>query len=109
VKTRWLLTPPEEFTIEIRWNIQTFLPLAIQDDFGAVVQFFIVELFKIRQKHNEGSRAPFRVLRNLAPELTQPGPSKINEIDATREFIARKLTRKSLRLIGTIQAKQRDA
>ncbi|KAG2123788.1 uncharacterized protein EDB93DRAFT_1259023 [Suillus bovinus] len=101
--------PPEELTIETRWNIQTFLPPAIQDDFGAVIQFFIVELFKIRQKHSEGSRAPFRVLRNMAPELTQPDPSKINEADATREFIARKLTRKLLRLVGVIQAKQRDA
>ncbi|KAG1874953.1 hypothetical protein F4604DRAFT_1763232 [Suillus subluteus] len=101
--------PPEELTIETRWNLQTFLPPAIQDDFGAVVQFFIVELFKIRQKHNEGSRAPFRVLQNLGPEPTQPDPSKINEVEATREFIARKLTRKLLRLVGTIQAKQRDA
>jgi DNA polymerase epsilon subunit 1 len=48
------------------------------------------------------------VLQNLAPEPTQPDPNEINEIDMTREFIARKLTRKLLRLVGTIQAKQRD-
>ncbi|KAG2128447.1 hypothetical protein BD769DRAFT_1667571 [Suillus cothurnatus] len=76
----------------------TFLLPAIQDDFGAVIQFFIVKLFKNRiwQKHNEGSRMPYQVLQNLAPEPTQPDPNRINEIDMTREFIARKLTRKLL-------------
>jgi len=39
---------------------------------------------------------PYQVLQNLAPEPTQPDPNRINEIDMTREFIARKLTRKLL-------------
>ncbi|KAH7922539.1 DUF1744-domain-containing protein [Leucogyrophana mollusca] len=101
--------PPEELTIEMRWNIQTFLPPAVQDDFGAVIQYFIVELFKVRQKTNESSRAPLRVVENLAPDTTQRDAGKISEMDATREFIARKLTRKLLRVVGSIQNKQKGA
>jgi hypothetical protein len=32
-------------------RVQTFLPPTIQDDLSAVIQFFIIELFKIWQKH----------------------------------------------------------
>ncbi|EGO19905.1 hypothetical protein SERLADRAFT_363759 [Serpula lacrymans var. lacrymans S7.9] len=101
--------PPEELSIEMRWNIQTFLPPAIQDDFGKVLQYFIVELFQIRQKTNEASRVPLRVLKNSAPDTTQRDAGKVNEMDATREFIARRLTRRLLKVVGSIQAKLRDA
>ncbi|KAH7890461.1 hypothetical protein F5I97DRAFT_33293 [Phlebopus sp. FC_14] len=101
--------PPDELTIEMRWNIQIFLPPAIQDDFGSVIQYFLVELYKIRQKTNGGSRAPLRVLQNVAPDVTQRDSGKTNEMDATREFISRKLTRKLLRVIGIIQSKHRDS
>jgi DNA polymerase epsilon subunit 1 len=47
------------------------------------------------------------MLQNLAPEVTQPDPNKIDEADATREFIARKLTRKLLRLVSTVQTEPR--
>lgn len=103
------LEPPEELTIETRWNIETFLPPAIQSDFSSIIQYFIVELYKIRQKANENSRAPLRVLQNSAPDLTQRDVGKQKEIDATREFIARKLTRKLLRVVGAIQTKHRDS
>jgi hypothetical protein len=49
------------------------------------------------------------MLQNLTPEVTQPHPNKIDEADATREFITRKLTRKLLRLVGTVQTEPRDA
>ncbi|KAG6376841.1 hypothetical protein JVT61DRAFT_1867 [Boletus reticuloceps] len=103
------LEPPEELTVETRWNIETFLPPAIQNDFNSIIQYFIVELYKIRQKANESSRAPLRVLQNTAPDVTQRDAAKVKEIDATREFIARKLTRKLLRLVGSIQTKHRDS
>ncbi|KAF9223138.1 DUF1744-domain-containing protein [Gyrodon lividus] len=100
---------PKELTIEMRWNIQTFLPPTMQDDFSAVIQYFIVELYKIRQKTNETSRAPLRVLQNLAPDVTQRDAGKVNEADATREFVSRKLTRKLLRVVGAAQSKHRDS
>ena len=103
------LEPPEELTIEMRWNIENFLPPAIQSDFSSVIQYFIVELYKVRQKANEGSRAPLRILQNSAPDVTQRDAGRAKELDATREFIAKKLTRKLLRIVGSIQTKHRDS
>lgn len=101
--------PPEELSIEMRWNIANFLPVVIQDDFNAVIQFFVVELFRIRQKTNEASRVPLRVLHNGAPDATQRDAGKANEMDAMREFIARRLTRKLLKVIGNVQSRQKEA
>ena len=103
------VAPPEELAIEMRWNIESFLPPAIQADFNAVIQFFLVELFRIRQKTNEASRAPLRVLQNGTPDSTQRDAGKANEMDETREFIARRLTRRVLKVIGKVQSRSRDA
>lgn len=103
------IAPPEELAIEMRWNIESFLPPAIQTDFCSVVQFFIVELFRIRQKANTASRAPLRVLQNGAPDSTQRDLGKATEMDDTREFIARRLTRKLLKVIGNVQNRSNDA
>jgi len=103
------VAPPEELAIEMRWNIESFLPPAIQGDFSAIIQFFLVELFQIRQKTNEASRAPLRVLGNGAPDSTQRDVGKANEMDYTREFIARRLTRKLLKVIGSAQARSKEA
>lgn len=101
--------PPKELSIEMRWNIESFLPPAIQADFNGVIQFFVVELFRIRQKTNEAFRAPLRVLPNGPPDATQRDVSRTNEMDAMREFIARRLTRKLLKVIGNVQGRSRDA
>ncbi|KAL4079949.1 hypothetical protein V8B97DRAFT_1928963 [Scleroderma yunnanense] len=101
--------PPEELIVEMRWNIQTFLPPAVQDDFSSIIQHFIVELYKIRQKTNESTRAPLRVLQNLGPDATQRNSGKVDEMDSTREFITRKLTRRLLRVVGAILSKHKDS
>lgn len=49
------LEPPEELTIEMWWNVKTFLLPAIQNDFSSTIQYFIVKLYKVRQKVNESS------------------------------------------------------
>jgi len=103
------LEAPEELSIEMRWNIQNFLPRAIQRDFNAVVQFFIVQLFRTRQKNNGATRAPLRVLQHDAPEATQRDMGKTKEMEATQEFIARRLTRKLLKVVENVQDRHRDA
>lgn len=101
--------PPEELSLEMRWNIQEFLPPALQDDFHNVVQYFIIELFKIKQKTNSVARVPLRMLSNGAPDSTQPDAGKVKEMEAILEFIGRRLTRKLLKVIGNIQDRYRDA
>lgn len=102
------IDPPDQLALEMKWNIQLFLPRVIQEDFNAVVQFFIVELFKIRQKTNERPGIPLRVLQNGDVDSTQRQPQK-EEMEMTREFIVRRLTRKLLKVVGNIQSKHREA
>ncbi|KAF8066745.1 hypothetical protein FPV67DRAFT_1496266 [Lyophyllum atratum] len=102
------LEPPEELALEMRWNIQEFLPPAIQKDFSSVIQFFIVELFKIKQKTNGASRVPLRVVPNGAPDLTQRDAGKTKEMEAVLEFITRRLTRRLLKVVGSAQDRYHD-
>ncbi|PCH37205.1 DUF1744-domain-containing protein [Wolfiporia cocos MD-104 SS10] len=101
--------PPEELSIEMRWNIETFLPLAIQRDFRNTIRFFLVEFFRTCQKSQGTGRAPLRVLQNGAPDATQRDAAKTQEMGACREFIARRLTRKTLKAVGAIQERYREA
>ena len=103
------LEPLEELAMEMRWNIQDFLPPAIQDDFYGIVQYFIIEMFKIKQKTNGASRAPLRVLANGNMDSTQRDAGKANEMDAVVEFIARRLTRKLLKIVNMVQERHKDA
>ncbi|KAF8154614.1 hypothetical protein B0H34DRAFT_717308 [Crassisporium funariophilum] len=102
------IEPPEELSMEMRWNIEQFLPNAIQPDFAAVVQYFIIELYKIRQKLNSASRVPLRILQNNDPDATQRDAAKSKEMEATLEFISRRLTRKLLRAVESIQDRYQD-
>ncbi|KAI0746782.1 hypothetical protein C8Q80DRAFT_1105835 [Daedaleopsis nitida] len=105
-----VLEPPEELAIELRWNIQSFLPPAIQSDFRAAVRYFLVEFFRTAQKNQGATRVPLRVLQNGgAPEATPRDAAKAEEIDACREFVARKLTRRMLRVLGGLLDRYRDA
>ncbi|KAI0330341.1 DUF1744-domain-containing protein [Cubamyces sp. BRFM 1775] len=103
------IEPPEELAIEMRWNIQAFLPMAIQSDFRAVVRYFLVEFFRTTQKSRGVARVPLRALQNGAPDPTQPDATKSDERSACRDFISRKLTRRMLRMLGAIQDRYRDA
>ena len=103
------IEPSDALSMEMRWNIQQFLPQSVQADFHAVVQFFIVELFRTRQKTNQMSRVPLRVLQRTAPDATQCDVGKIKEAETTRDFIARRLTRKLLNIVAKIQERRKEA
>ncbi|KAI0946543.1 hypothetical protein AcW1_009982 [Taiwanofungus camphoratus] len=103
------IEPPEELSVEMRWNIESFLPPAIQRDFRNVLRFFLVELFRASQRNKEVSRAPLRVLPNGAPDATQRDASKIQELEVSRDFIARRLTRRLLKTVGSILERHREA
>ena len=99
---------PNVLPMEMRWNIKQFLPPAIQEDFHTVVQFFIVELFRTRQKRNQAARIPLRVMQSIMPDATQVDAEKTKEIESVQEFIARRLTRKLLKIVARIQEKRKD-
>ncbi len=101
------VNPPEELVVEMRWNIELFLPPAIQGEFADLVRYFLLEMYKAVGK--EGHRAPLRVLANGAPDLTQQDANKTRERDAVRDFISRRLTRKLFRAIENVQSRVRAA
>lgn len=104
------LEPPEELALEMQWNIQEFLPPAIQSDFHNAVQYFIVESFKIKQKTNGASRIPLRMVQNGgAPELSQRDVGKADEMEAITEFIQRRLTRKMLKVVKDVEDRYTDS
>ncbi|KAF5383469.1 hypothetical protein D9757_006181 [Collybiopsis confluens] len=104
------LQAPKELSIEMRFNIAEFLPRPSQQEFASLVQYFIVSLFKIRQKTNESSRVPLRPLPNgELPDATQREPQMKQELENIQQFIARKLTRRVLRSVGNIQERYREA
>jgi len=99
---------PDELSMEMRWNIQQFLPPSIQGDFHSVIQLFIVELYKMKQKTTQTSRVPFR-RQGPVQDATQQDETKTKEIEVVREFIARRLTRKLLKVVENIQERRRNA
>lgn len=103
------VVPSRDVSINMQWNIQKYLPPAIQRDFADFVRYFLVELYKARQKSNESSRGPLRVLENGAPDATQKDTSRSKEVDSVKEFIARKLTRKLFKYIDSVQTRHRAA
>ncbi|KXN82929.1 DNA polymerase epsilon catalytic subunit A [Leucoagaricus sp. SymC.cos] len=101
--------PSDRLSLEMRWNIQQFLPSAIQDDFALTVQYYLVELFKIKQKSNAIARKPLRILENGAPDSTQRNAAKATENEGITDFIAHRLTRKLLKTVGSVQERYRDS
>ncbi|KAF9008656.1 DUF1744-domain-containing protein [Hymenopellis radicata] len=101
--------PPKALSIDMHWNIAQFLPPAVREDFASVVQFFLVELYKIRQKANEETRIPLRQLENGTSEGAQKDTNKENEASVIRQFLARRLTRKMLKVVGNIQGRHKEA
>jgi DNA polymerase epsilon subunit 1 len=99
----------EELVMEMKWDIARYLPLPLQRDFNSLCQFFLLELHKTRKEANGSARAPLRVLPNGEPDTTQRDTGRAKELDAMRDFIQRRLTRKLFRAIESIQTRIRAA
>ncbi|KAF7798090.1 hypothetical protein EIP86_009304 [Pleurotus ostreatoroseus] len=99
-------------TIEMRWNVEAFLPPAVQDDFRRAVRFFMVEFYKVRRQGAPAGRAPLRVIENAHPDAAgaQAPPKdahRLRELEVGREFIARRLQRRMLKAVGNVLERQR--
>ncbi|EKM53261.1 uncharacterized protein PHACADRAFT_99155 [Phanerochaete carnosa HHB-10118-sp] len=101
--------PAEELCLEMRWNIQSFLPPALQEDFKKAIRYFLVEFFKVKQKSNAGGRAPLRMIQNGPPGATQPDAGKTKEQEDSKEFVQRKLLRRMLKMVGNVIDQHRGA
>ncbi|KAL5483454.1 POL2 [Sanghuangporus weigelae] len=97
------IEPPKQITISSHWNINKFLPPAVQTHFRNVVRYFITHMAQIRRDVEQNTRTPLRMVQNLGPDTTQRDGGKLKEIDESKAFITQKLTRRMLHVVSTIQ------
>ncbi|PFH48591.1 hypothetical protein AMATHDRAFT_5676 [Amanita thiersii Skay4041] len=101
--------PPQELSVEMRWNIQQFLPIPIQEDFITIIQYYTLELFRITQKCNTESRSPLYMAQTRALDVTPHTMGKTDQTENAIKFIAQKLTRKLLRIVTSITERHDQA
>jgi DNA polymerase epsilon subunit 1 len=92
--------PPARPCMANTWNIQAFLPPAIQPKFHQEVSRFILDMYRIRTKFTIMDQTPVRVLNANYTTGVQPDERFVQEQDEVKSYIARRLTR---RLLGVVQ------
>ena len=104
--------PPTKFEISMDWNIQSFLPGALQPVFERNVASFIFSLYSARRGSIDG-RTPLRLIHSLNIEI--PGqsatvnPSKEKETKAAQKSITQTITRRLLADIASVKRRQASA
>ena len=105
--------PSNRFEISMDWNIQAFLPGALQPIFERNVASFIFALYSARRGASDG-RTPLRAIYNM--NIDQPGdtigvtnPAKDLELKAAQKSITQNLTRKLLADIAGVKRLQATA
>ena len=116
--------PMREFDIEMAWNVQAFLPPALQPRFGKLIGVFIYQLYQAKQAAavRTGNRPVMRVIQPGAADgaaaekhetqLDAPpaeGDAPAAHLDDVRAIIRHAMTRRLLRAVREIQAELREA
>ncbi|SNX82388.1 probable POL2 - DNA polymerase epsilon, calytic subunit A [Melanopsichium pennsylvanicum] len=77
----------ESFNVEMNWNIQTFLPIAVQEKFSVAVGSFIYSLYEYKRRAvaaGDLERTPLRAV--LEPNTpANPNTDANSESDATKK------------------------
>lgn len=103
------LVPSEQFDIEMAWNVQEFLPPAVQTRFAKAIGSYIYELYKAKQRAValQNGRPTMRGARPIASqeaedkaEAALAAPSHADDV---RHIIAETMTRRLLRTVQAIQ------
>jgi DNA polymerase epsilon subunit 1 len=103
--------PPQRFEISMDWNIQSFLPAALQPVFERNVASYIFALYSAKRGATDG-REPLRAIYNL--NIDAPGeavtsvvnPAKERELKTAQKIISQTLTRKLLSDISAAKRRQ---
>ncbi|KAL8292541.1 hypothetical protein RQP46_001153 [Phenoliferia psychrophenolica] len=89
-----------EVEIETSWNIASFLPPAVQDDFGTLVARFVHGMYAAKRQSIQAVRTPLRLLQNGSG--TGEDPTKSDEVELAKTYISQTLTRQLLKLVTNI-------
>lgn len=99
--------PSPNFNVEMNWNVQTFLPPALQDRFSSIIGSFIYQLYDSKRKSVGLDRTPMRVIQGTAG--TQPDPTKTKEAKFAKDLVNHQMTRKLLRMLDDAQTQMGQA
>lgn len=97
--------PETAMEVEESWNIATFLPVGVQEDFSRIVASFVHGML-MAKRGSESTRAPLRMIQ----EGTQGGvdPNKQAELDLATTLISSTLTRDLLETVTILLERYAD-
>lgn len=98
--------PDAEVEIEMQWNVATFLPPAVQEDFAVVVGRFVHGMHMAKQQSSDSIRTPLRILQNGSG--TAADPNKADELELARTFVSQTLTRQLLKVVTSLRDRYAD-
>lgn len=115
------VVPVEQFDIEMAWNVQEFLPVALQGRFAKLVGLYIYDLYTAKRATTakQQGRPVMRTLPTNAPDNANwlPGNTKEDEkeeaetthLDDVRKIISHAMTRRLLKAVQDVQAEYKLA
>ena len=104
-------TSESKIIVAMNWNIESFLPPAVQTFFKLSIKQFIADMFRKKGLHAGVGRTPLRIVQ----ALTQGGTDQLHDEEKKKEseaitaFISHHLTRNMLANLNKVLELQRDA
>lgn len=92
--------PETQVEIEMQWNIATFLPPAMQDDFADMVARFVHGMHAAKRDASDSIRTPLRLIQNGSGTVADP--AKSDELELARNFMSQSLTRRLLKTVSEL-------
>ncbi|TNY23875.1 DNA polymerase epsilon catalytic subunit A [Rhodotorula diobovata] len=104
--------PLEQVEIEMQFNIATYLPAAVQDDFTAVIGRFVHGMLVAKRQQADDLRTPLRILQNglesTARSTTDGKDGAAAEPDAAKVLVSETLTRQLLKAVTSLKERFAD-
>jgi len=100
-----------DVTVEMHFNIATYLPPAVQQDFESVIGRFVHGMLSAKRKEGSDLRTPLRLLQNGLNSALKPTQA-LNEIDkaggdvgkdAAKALVSEGLTRQLLKAVTVLK------
>ncbi|GAA5871954.1 hypothetical protein JCM8547_006199 [Rhodosporidiobolus lusitaniae] len=101
----------KDVVVEMQFNIGTYLPPAVQDDFVGVVARFVHGMLTAKRQSASTLRTPLRILQNgldsTAKKAAVHGDGKeVPEKDPAKTLVSEDLTRMLLKAVSSLKDKQ---
>lgn len=99
----------EQPTVHMQWNIQDYLPLALQKNFELIIAEFINEVYKYRTDLFSSSNGQFLVQGPVSSNDESRHRTSGDAVMFTKQLVSQHITRRLLRLVPEIQRRHSEA